>query len=95
MRAEGRGQKVSRLAEHLDILVLRRNVEQLTCAESVPADSPREPRPRAEVADDEPTSSSICGSGRDQSRGRCGRGEPSRSADVAGVSPALVQMWQG
>ena len=30
-----------------------------------------------------------------QSRCRCGRGEPSPGADVAGVSPVLVQMWQG
>ena len=29
------------------------------------------------------------------SRRRCGRGEPSPSADVAGVSPVQVQMWQG
>ncbi len=26
-------------------------------------------------------------------RCRCGRGEPSRGADVAGVSPVLVQIW--
>ncbi len=26
---------------------------------------------------------------------RCGRGEPNPCADVAGVSPTLVQMWQG
>jgi hypothetical protein len=29
------------------------------------------------------------------SRCRCGRGEPSPGADVAGVSPVPVQMWQG
>jgi hypothetical protein len=33
--------------------------------------------------------------GRAQSRCRCGRGEPSPSADVAGASPVPVQMWQG
>jgi hypothetical protein len=30
-----------------------------------------------------------------QSRCRCGRGEPSSVADVAGVSPLPEQMWQG
>ena len=30
-----------------------------------------------------------------ESRCRCGRGEPSPGADVAGVSPVPVQMWQG
>jgi hypothetical protein len=30
-----------------------------------------------------------------KSRCRCGRGEPSPGADVAGVSPVPVQMWQG
>ena len=30
-----------------------------------------------------------------QSRRRCGGGEPSPGADVAGVSPVQVQMWQG
>jgi hypothetical protein len=29
------------------------------------------------------------------SRCRCGRGEPGPGADVAGVSPVPVQMWQG
>ncbi len=28
-------------------------------------------------------------------RRRCGGGEPSPGADVAGVSPVPVQMWQG
>ena len=31
--------------------------------------------------------------GRPQSRCRCGRGEPSLGADVAGASPVPVQMW--
>ena len=30
-----------------------------------------------------------------QSRCRCGSGEPSPSADLAGLNPVLVQMWQG
>ena len=29
-----------------------------------------------------------------QSRYRCGRGEPSPAADVAEVSPVLLQMWR-
>jgi hypothetical protein len=33
--------------------------------------------------------------GRAQSRCRCGRGEPSPGADVAGVSPVPVPMWRG
>jgi hypothetical protein len=32
---------------------------------------------------------------RARSRRRCGRGEPGPGADVAGVSPVPVQMWQG
>jgi hypothetical protein len=31
----------------------------------------------------------------EQSRGTCGEGEPSPGADVAGVEPVPVQMWQG
>jgi hypothetical protein len=34
-------------------------------------------------------------SSRAQSGCRCGRGEPSPGADVGGVSPVPVQMWQG
>jgi hypothetical protein len=33
--------------------------------------------------------------GRAHSQRRCGRGEPSPSADVAGASPLPVQMWHG
>ena len=36
-----------------------------------------------------------CESACAKSRCRCGTGEPSPSADVAGVSPVPVQMWQG
>ncbi len=31
----------------------------------------------------------------DPSRRRCCRGEPSQGADVGGVSPVPVQMWEG
>ena len=50
------------------------------------------------VSDDQ-----LPGTLKEQSRGRCGEGEPSPSADVAGVnpvpevagaSPVPVQMWQ-
>jgi hypothetical protein len=33
--------------------------------------------------------------GRAQSRCRCGRGEPSPGADVAGASLVLAETWQG
>ena len=38
---------------------------------------------------------STCGTASRLRGLRCGRGEPSRGADVAGASPAAVQMWQG